>query len=57
MRSLRVAAAHLGIASAGGHRGAVVAVLCVIMLMQSNSAYSPLMISPTSGARPNCGPW
>ncbi|GAB3348314.1 MFS transporter [Amycolatopsis echigonensis] len=33
-----------GIASAGGHRGAVVAVLCVIMVMLSNAAYSPLMI-------------
>ncbi|WIV52497.1 MFS transporter [Amycolatopsis nalaikhensis] len=33
-----------GIASAGGGRGAVVALLCVVMVMLSNVAYAPLMI-------------
>jgi MHS family proline/betaine transporter-like MFS transporter len=33
-----------GIASAGGDRGAVVALLCVVMVMLSNAAYAPLMI-------------
>ncbi|MER8162805.1 MFS transporter [Streptomyces sp. NPDC094472] len=32
------------IAGAGGERGAVVAVLCMIMVMLSNAAYAPLMI-------------
>ncbi|GHE76049.1 hypothetical protein GCM10017786_01170 [Amycolatopsis deserti] len=33
-----------GITSAGGDRGTVVALLCVVMVMLSNAAYSPLMI-------------
>jgi hypothetical protein len=33
-----------GIAAAGGDRGGVVALLCVVMVMLSNAAYSPLMI-------------
>ncbi|MFE2185934.1 MFS transporter [Streptomyces sp. NPDC059455] len=32
------------IAAAGGERGTVVAVLCVLMVMLSNAAYAPLMI-------------
>ncbi|WAP59812.1 MFS transporter [Streptomyces sp. S465] len=32
------------IAEAGGERGAVVALLCMIMVMLSNAAYAPLMI-------------
>jgi len=33
-----------GIAAAGSDHGAVVALLCVVMVMLSNAAYSPLMI-------------